>query len=105
MSQKERYSKTFTKHFKIKKCSACGLKFLIGDKLIRTRSKRHKLFHEDCYFTESREVKKEINPNTCLLRRTGIHGPIIFCKDQSCFKNCVKITKAEIAITRGEYPL
>lgn len=94
-TQKERYSKTFTKHFRIKKCSACGLKFLIGDKVIRTRSNRHKLYHGHCYFTESKKVKKGINPETCTIRRTGTHGPITLCSDLDCFEKCVKSVKAE----------
>ena len=58
MTQLERYSKTFTKHFKIKYCCSCRKKFKIGDKLIRTRNKRHKLYHENCYYAEPRARDK-----------------------------------------------
>ena len=102
MTQLERYSKTFTKFFKIKKCSSCGKLFEIGDKLIRTRVKRHNLYHEDCFYAEPKKVKKRVNPNTCIIRRTGTNGPLSLCSDLSCFKKCVKIIGKEARKNIGD---
>ena len=59
---------------------------------------RAQLYHENCYFTESRKVKKMPEPRTCVIRRTGTYGPMSLCKDMSCFKKCFKLTVYENAL-------